>query len=78
MAAIWLNRGHLPRVVSSYGWQVMLHLREQHSELNPQFVPFVLQGWHEPRQLPEQQLSRDVQSDPISRQQPLTRLHSPL
>jgi hypothetical protein len=79
MAAIWLNRGHLPRAAASYGWQVTLQLCEQHSELNPQDVPVDLQGWHTlPTQLPEQQVSRVAQDDPLSVQQPLTPLHSPL
>jgi hypothetical protein len=78
MAVIWLNHDHLPRTAPSYDWQVPLHLPEQHSELNPQDDPFVLQGWHEPRQLPEQQVSRVVQLSPIFRQQPLTPVHLPL
>jgi hypothetical protein len=78
MAAIQPDRDHLPRVAASYGWQVTLHCFEQHSEFDPQNVPFDLQGWHvPPRQLPEQQLNVG-QGDPSAVQQPLTSLHLPL
>jgi hypothetical protein len=64
--------GHLPQAVAPYDWQLPLQFFEQHSESAPQNDPFDLQGRQLPWQLPEQQVSGDVQADPVSTQQPLT------